>query len=621
MRLAIKTKFSVFLLIITFSSISFAEAIDPPYTIERAIYTIKINADKSSEETVELTTLLNTQVAVTTLAEDQITFKPSKESVKVLDAYTILPNGQHIAVDKKKIRIKDQGNEGRFQEFSDKKVMVIVYPNIEVGSKTYYKLVKKKHQQTFKNQYEKLFSYDPSQAIKYVEYNIEYAKNLKLFVDATGLVGGKISDGKNGQIRYQFTYSHPSAFSNEPNQIDYRDYEPHLHVSSYQDPLAFGRTYQKISQLKTLITPEVKALAEKITVGITDDYQQAKALYNWVSKEIRYMADLFDDADNKPHETNFIINNRYGDCKDHNNLLIALLTAKNIQASSALINAGDNYKLTKLGSHSPFDHVITYLPKWDIYLDSTIGIAPFGSLSINELDKPTLLTGMDKIGQTKKANVADEQVVNDVIMTIQADGSIVGTSETRFGGSKEITARSEYMDYEGENKQLLVKNHFAQFGESGTGTYTPTDVYDLNTPFKVTGNFTLDPVSNIPGNGAIVIPVGLAESVLKNRGDVRPEENIHFPYSCHSFYGEENTAITFPSNVKVTKIPEPVLFNEKGINYQASYQLQGNTVTVKRSFTNERSSTVCNANDLENWKVFHKVLKRDLISQIVYDNN
>jgi hypothetical protein len=113
MRLAIKTKFSVFLLIITFSSISFAEAIDPPYTIERAIYTIKINTDKSSEETVQLTTLLNTQVAVTTLAEDQITFKPSKESVKVLEAYTILPNGQHIAVDKKKIRIKDQGNEGR----------------------------------------------------------------------------------------------------------------------------------------------------------------------------------------------------------------------------------------------------------------------------------------------------------------------------------------------------------------------------------------------------------------------------------------------------------------------------------------------------------------------------
>lgn len=619
MRLATKTKTSVFLLTITFSSMIFAEAIDPPYTIERSIYTIKINADKSSEETEELTTRLNTQVAVTTMAEDQITFKSSKQSVKVLEAYTILPNGRHIAVDKKNIHIKDQENDSRFQQFSDKKVMVIVYPNIEVGSKTYYKVVKKKHQQTFKNQYEKFLAYDPSQAVKYVEYNIEYAKNLKLFVDALNLKGGRISDGKNGQIRYQYTYSHPSAFSSEPDQIDSADYEPHLHISSYQDPLAFGRVFQKTSQPKILITPEVNALANKITVGITDDYQQAKAIYNWVSKEIRYVADLFDDADNTPHETNYIIDKRYGDCKDHNNLLIALLTAKNIQASSALINAGDNYKLTKLGSHIPFDHVITYLPKWGIYLDSTIGTAPFGNLSLHELDKPTLLTGLDKIGQTKKAKVTDEQVINDVKMTIQADGSIVGTSETRFGGSKEILARSEYMDYEGENKQLLVKNHFAQFGESGTGTYTPADVYDLNTPFTVTGHFTLDPVSNIPGNGAIVIPVGLAESVLKNRGDVRPEEKIHFPYSCHSFYGEENTAITFPDNVKVTKIPAPVLFNEKGINYQATYQQQGNTVTIKRSFTNDRPSTVCNANDLDNWKVFHKVLKRDLRSQIIYE--
>ncbi len=96
---------------------------------------------------------------------------------------------------------------------------------------------------------------------------------------------------------------------------------------------------------------------------------------------------------------------------------------------------------------------------------------------------------------------------------------------------------------------------------------------------------------------------------------------MYFPYSCYSFYSEENTSITFPGNVKVTKIPAPVLFNENGINYQASYQLQGSTVTVKRSFTNDRPSAICNANDLENWKVFHKVLKRDMRSQIVYYNN
>jgi hypothetical protein len=78
----------------------------------------------------------------------------------------------------------------------------------------------------------------------------------------------------------------------------------------------------------------------------------------------------------------------------------------------------------------------------------------------------------------------------------------------------------------------MITEHFKGSRGSGTGSFTPTDVYDLNTPFKVTGNFTLDPMSNMPGNSAITIPVGLYKSAIRNKNDKRPEEKIAFPYSC-----------------------------------------------------------------------------------------
>jgi hypothetical protein len=113
--------------------------------------------------------------------------------------------------------------------------------------------------------------------------------------------------------------------------------------------------------------------------------------------------------------------------------------------------------------------------------------------------------------------------------------------------------------------------------------------------------------------------VGLANSTLNLRGNRAPEESISLPYVCESVYLEENTRIEFPSNVKVSKIPESILFNENGIRYQATYQLNQNTVTAKRSLAYSSPSITCNSKDLDNWKVFHKVLKRDLRSQIVYE--
>ncbi len=619
MHLFSKTIITCFLLIIALSPICIADIIDPAYTVERAVYSIKINDDATSELSEEVTTRINTQKVANESPDDHVTYSADKESAKVLEAYTILPNGQHIAVSKNNIHVKDQATNSSYSGIDDTKVIDIIYPNVIIGSKTYYKAVTKTHKTAFKNQFDLFVPFDPKSDVKYFEYNIQHAKNIKLFVDVHEVAGGRIADGEKGQLRYQYTYSHPFALSSEPNAIDIADFAPYLHFSTYEEPLAFGRLFEKASQSKSLVTAAIQEQADKITEGITDDYQQTKAIYNWVSKEIRYVGDFINGNDFTPHEASYVLHRRFGDCKDHNILLISLLKAKNIQASSALINSSEKYKLTKLGTLSHFDHVISYLPKWALYVDTTIGTAPMGSLSRNEIDKPTLLTALNKVGHTKKFSVADEYIINDVKLNIQTDGSIKGTSETRFGGSKELTARNIYSAYEGENKQAMIKEHFNGSRESGTGSFTPTDVYDLNTPFKVAGDFTLDPVSNMPGNGAITIPVGLSKNAIRNKSDKRPEEKINFPYSCQSFFLEDNTTIKFPANVKITKLPENVFFNEKGYQYLASYQLQDDSVTIKRSLTNDSPLSVCNTTDLENWKVFHRVLQRDLRGQIIYE--
>ena len=131
--------------------------------------------------------------------------------------------------------------------------------------------------------------------------------------------------------------------------------------------------------------------AEKLTQGKTDDMAKVKALYEYVSRNIRYVSLSFGLGRYQPHAAGEVLSNGYGDCKDKNTLLAALLASEGFQTTSVLI--GSQHELDpEVPSPSQFDHVITRVPVKgkDIWLDSTNGVAPFRMLSAPLRDKEAL---------------------------------------------------------------------------------------------------------------------------------------------------------------------------------------------------------------------------------------
>jgi hypothetical protein len=93
-----------------------------------------------------------------------------------------------------------------------------------------------------------------------------------------------------------------------------------------------------------------------------------------------------------PHTAQDVLRARYGDCKDHTTLLQALLAAKGILSGTVLVNSNSRYSLPSVASPlAVFNHAITYVPEFDVYLDSTAGVARFGTLPFNEEGKRALL--------------------------------------------------------------------------------------------------------------------------------------------------------------------------------------------------------------------------------------
>ena len=60
--------------------------------------------------------------------------------------------------------------------------------------------------------------------------------------------------------------------------------------------------------------------------------------------------------------------------------------------------------LPEIAVLGPLNHV-TYVTSLDLYLDSTQRLAPFGVLPWSDLDKPTVLTRLDRLGPNGNLNV------------------------------------------------------------------------------------------------------------------------------------------------------------------------------------------------------------------------
>ncbi len=121
--------------------------------------------------------------------------------------------------------------------------------------------------------------------------------------------------------------------------------------------------------------PELIAVAEDIQSRYPEDPGgQLVAAARWVQDEMRYFAMSLGPHSHAPYEVEQILQRRFGDCKDKTRLLITLLSALDIEAWPALIDATDHAASQQHPSPFAFDHVVVVaqLGEKKIWIDATV---------------------------------------------------------------------------------------------------------------------------------------------------------------------------------------------------------------------------------------------------------
>ena len=147
----------------------------------------------------------------------------------------------------------------------------------------------------------------------------------------------------DGSTLHVFTCTNsPQAFA-EPDMPPLWTQMQNVRVSTAEDWPEISKWYWDLCQphlAKT--TPEMTNKVHELVKGLSDRESRIRALFKFVSQEIRYMGLTMEDTSPgySPHDIDITFNNRYGVCRDKAALLVAMLRMAGFDAFPVLINVG-----------------------------------------------------------------------------------------------------------------------------------------------------------------------------------------------------------------------------------------------------------------------------------------
>lgn len=599
-----------------------AEEAEQPLRIERQITRYVVNADGSYVETQEQALKVLKESGIASAKDASVSYSTSIQKADVLHAYTLKPDGRKVAVPASNFQVSsNSGQNGDSPIYSDQTTLTVVFPELAVGDTTVFSYRLTALKPMFAGQFSVIDSYSPATYYGDVRVSIDAPEAMAVKHQAWQLKE-VVHPAAKGRKVVEWTWSNRKPVDRESMRDTVFNIEryPGFAYSTFSSYAQIAQAYGAEASSKAVPTERIRKLANEISAGATEPRETAKLLYEWVSKNISYAGNCIGLGAVVPRDTDVVLDNKMGDCKDHATLLQALLAAKSIESTQALINAGSTYTLPDVPVASVVNHVINYIPSLDLYLDSTAATVPFGSLPSGASGKPVLLVDNHRDGVMTPAlpTGKDRQRMTSTL-SIQPDGSVKGKLRVELAGRLAVGARDQFRNMPKEDAKKLVKHYFQRMSLKAEGELRYDDPAPLLESFWLEADFNVQQMLAVPG-GMQVQPwfisfAPISSMVAGNLGD--PDQPSG-ESQCGSLLSDEDYVFEFPATLKIAAMPADVSVDHAGSTYKATYRRADNRVEVGRTLDDRTPGPVCSAEYNTGYQQFLRKIMPDLRAQIVY---
>ena len=588
-----------------------ADDTDHSLTVEKNTHAYVVNADGSFVLNVEMISRVNEERAIKLHAQRPLSFNRTLETLKIVEAYTQKASGRKIRVQPKQIKEQQERASADAPMFQDSRVKVVIFPDVTVGDRLVLRYQLQRNKPLFPQQFEDINIPDFYQT-EQTSFSYDMPASMPLYADVKGYKASTPAAAPGRKI-YHWEQLPSEKFRIENGAVAYSDYGQFMAVSTFADYKQFAQAYAARAQIE--VTPAISKLAKELTNNLDTPRSKALALSDWVRKNIRYVAVYVGPGGVVPHPAQAVLDNRYGDCKDHVALLEALLKAVALESSPALINFGNAYTLPTVPTLGLLNHAITYVPSLDLYLDSTAAPIGAGYLPIPDLGKPVLLTQTGALERTPISQLG--KVDNTLTFTVADNGSADFNHVSTVEGWGAEFNRFVFKSLPPADLKKLTQEILSMYGQSGNGEVV-SDTLEGNAPiFKSTITGHTDNLVNLPGPTGVPTLTSLAGGISQNVFAFMAEKERTQNFTCLSGEIAEQARFEFPKTVNILAVPKAVSLKSGGFDYQATYTQDGNSVVVTRSYQFAHTDAQCSAQDYVAMKPTIEGMVNDLKSQVI----
>lgn len=569
----------------------------PPLVVRLLTIDTQVSADGSNVQTSHIEVHANNDAAALKISQTSISYDAASQEIAIVDAHTLKPDGKTMPVDA--AAIYDRAASGEDTSLvTGMRAKLIVFPQFAVGDTAVYTVKVTTRHPNFAGQFYYGEVFPRTGAYDEVRETVTAPKAFPLYVETHDVDASRRDDGSN--VVYSWHYSAPKPVTEESPTLSPLEHMPRFFVSSFKDYAQLGRAYAALAAPKSVVTPKARALADEITAGTTDPKTQAQKLYEWVSAHIRYVGIELGTGSFVPHDVDSIVANGYGDCKDHDILLQVLLKAKGIEAESILLNADVSYTMTSVPTFTTLNHVVTFVPQFDLYLDSSVAVAPFGILPMQEYGKPMVAASATSpsLGRMPLLKPGMAKITVQTVSALDKNGLLSGTTTTTASGPYAITLKLIGLGIQGAGPTAAAQLLTALGYDNPSGSFTqgsPTSSapeYTISSTFKSQGW-----QDNLSGKNSFFMPGGLrlfqqsGDDVMGpfNPGNMKPDE----PTLCVSAEQSEDLSLKAPAGYQFTSVPNEVRVETPNLLFTAHWSLNGDTMSVHRDFTSKIDQPLC----------------------------
>lgn len=572
-----------------------ADAAEAPLTILRVNNSYDVHADGTYTSLYHLEMRAANDAAARREGQQAFSYSPASEDLEIVDARTVKPDGRVLPVDAASIHEQTPPGSSDRALLTDLREKVVVFPDFAGGDTLSYTLRRTQRRAVLPGRF--MLGAYLSRGAPLLDYvlTVRAPKTLKLQTEAFDLAASEETQGDAIVRRWRGAV--PQA-SDDGAALGPFDRLPRVFISSEPDYAAFARDYAALVAPHLAVTPRIQALADQLAAGKPDRRAQARAMYEWVDLHVRYVAVYLAAGALEPHDADAVLAHGWGDCKDHAVLLQALLAARGIAAELVMVNSSNHYSLSGPPTFSQLNHAITYLPEFDLYVDSTAAMAPFGTLPFGEYGKPAVhaVASGQALRRTPALPDGAASMELHTAATLLEDGSITGVSATTATGPFAIELRRDAAWIEATGPGAAAAQLRA-LGAEGAGSFAYAPPDRLGDAYAISGNFTLDARAELLDGDSFAPPHGLR--LLAHAGDILlgPLSQHGLPAAdatpCYPGHQVEDVSLTLPRGRHLVRLPKDIRVDNAAFSYRAVWSQTETTVTRRAELVSHVAQPLC----------------------------